>query len=202
MFKNKELSNIIPVGVEEPEQVMEEISIDIEDNYALTTGEHFGRIACYKEFSSKNGIKYGKFTFGTMKRYGDKSIVHEVERVYFADYHNDSELVKLFNATGCIEAKKCYPERVLNIPIKFTITENPETASAYKYIISEITPIERLPEEIDFKYVKIFNGIGYDYNPVTLDAKKEVKDEAEKESSSHMSFKQILKSVSDDVDFD
>lgn len=202
MFKNKELSNIIPIGIEEPEQVIEDFSIEVEDNYALTTGEHYGRIACYREFSSKNGIKYGKFTFGTVKRYGEKSIVHEVERVYFADYHTDSELIKIFKSFRCIEGKKCYPECVLNLPIKFTVVENPEKASAYQYIISDIEPVEYIPADMDFKYVKTFNGIGYDYNPVTLDAKEKVKNEAEKQISSRKSFKQILQSVNDEVEFE
>ena len=118
MFKNKELSNVIPVGLEE-DDIMEEFSINVEDNYVLTTGEHYGRIACYNEFSSKNCVKYGKFRFGTVKRYGEKSIVHEAERVFFADYHANSELIKLFNTLGCMEGKKVFPDRVLNIPIKF-----------------------------------------------------------------------------------
>lgn len=202
MFKNKELSDVIPVGVEDPEQVMEELSINVEDNYALTTGEHYGRIACYSEFSSKNGIKYGKFRFGTVKRYSEKSIVHEVERVYFADYHTDSELIKIFNSLRCIEGKKCYPERVLNIPIKFTVVENPEKASAYQYIISDIEPVEDIPADADFKYVKTFNGIGYDYTAVTLGAKEEANAKPKVEPSSRKSFKQILQNVNDEVEFE
>lgn len=202
MFKNKELSNVIPIGIEDPEQVMEEFSIEVEDDYVLTTGEHYGRIACYNEFSSKNGIKYGKFRFGTLKKYGDKSIIHEAERVFYADYHSDSELIKLFKTLGCMEGKKCFPNRVLNKAIKFTVAENTETASAYKFIISEIMPVEDIPTDMDFKYVKTFNGIGYDYNPVTLDAKEKVKNEAEKQISSRKSFKQILQSVNDEVEFE
>lgn len=202
MFKNKELSNVIPVGIEDPEQVMEEFSINVEDNYTLTTGEHYGRMACYSEFSSKNGIKYGKFRFGTVKRYSEKSIVHEAERVYFADYHTDSELIKLFTSLGCMEGKKVFPDRVLNVPIKFTVADNPEIASAYKFIISEIIPIEEMPVDMDFKYVKTFNGIGYDYTAVTSDAKEEAKTNHKGDNSSRKSFKQILQDVSDDVDFE
>ena len=202
MFKNKELSNIIPVSIQDPEQVMEEFAISVEDDYILTTGEHYGRIACYREFSSKNGVKYGKFTFGTAKRYGEKSIVHEAERVFFADYHADSELIKLFNSLGCMEGKKVFPERVLNKAIRFTVAENPETASAYKFIISEIIPIEEIPADMDFKYIKTFNGIGYDYTAVTLDAKEETNAKPKAEYSSRKSFKQILQSVEDDVNFE
>lgn len=172
MSKIKNLLTQIPKGVEEPFDVSSEIFYDIEDEFVLTTGEHYGRIAYANIFTAKNGNTYAKLVMGTVKKYGDKNVVHEIERVYMADFHTNSEMIKLFDKLGCIEKRKCYIGRVLNKKIKFKVEENPESSSSYKYLVTEIEPVENIPEEYDFEYVRTFNGIGYDYNPILLEAKK------------------------------
>lgn len=201
MLKMKELSKIIPVNTNEVEQTSGEFVIDFQEECILKTGEHYGKISSYKEFSSKNGIKYGKFSIGTAKRYGEKTIVHELDRVFLADYRTGSELFKLFNLLGCVVGNKCYPERLLNKTIKFTLAENSDKNSPYKYIITEILPVDKIPEEYEFQYVKTCTCYGYEYTPVFLDAKPEKQSETSNGDSKGMNFKELLQSVSGEIEF-
>ena len=91
---------------EETEVVTDEFTIEVLDEVFIATGEHIGKIASYKEFTSKTGIKYGKITLGTVCKYEEKSMVHTLERVFFADYHQNSEVVNLFKVLGCMDGKK------------------------------------------------------------------------------------------------
>lgn len=172
MSKIKKLLNEIPKSVEEPVNILPELFFDIEDEFVLTTGEHFGRVAYANTFTAKNGNMYVKLVMGTVKKYGDNTVVHEIERVFMADFHTNSEVVKLFEKFGCIDKRKCYIERVLNKKVKFKVEENPEPSSAYKYLVTEIEPVDAIPEEYDFEYIKSFNGIGFDYEPILPGVKK------------------------------
>lgn len=186
---------------EETEVVTDEFAIDVLDEVIITTGEHIGRISCYKEFTSKTGIKYGKITIGTLGKYEEKSIVHTLERVFFADYHLNSEIVNVFKVLGCMDGKKIYPERLLNKAVKFTIAENPEKTSRYRTVITEISPIDEIPTDEDFKFVKTFNGKGYDFVAV-MPEDKEVKNAVRMGNGSAISMKQMLQDVSDGENFD
>ena len=199
--KIKEVLTEIPVGVEEQINDNTEICFDIEDEYVLTTGMYFGRVAYANVFTAKNNNKYAKITIGIMRRHGDKQIIHEVERVYIADFHANSELVKLLGTLGCIDKRKCYIERVFNKKVEFIVEENPDASSNYKYLVTEITPVEEIPEEYDFKYVKTFNGIAYDYNPVLPNASVVSKPEAKIVNPPNANSNNFLFDNDEEVDF-
>lgn len=141
----------------------------------MTTGEHFGRLGYFTTFKSKDKqTNYAKLTMGSRKKFGDEIIIQEVERVYLAEYHSDSELVKMMEKLGAIEEHKFYPGRLLNKPVKFTvkINENAKEDSRYKEMVTDIEPIDELSEDIDFMYVREFTSMGYEYKPVVIGAKK------------------------------
>lgn len=175
-MENKILETVIPVGDEIPTGFDKEYSIEIQDNYLMDTGEHRGRVGGFSTFVSKDKhTKYAKITLGTRKRFADKDIIQEVDRIFIADYHADSELVKILEMLGAIENHKFYPERLLNVPVKFTVklNENATEDSRYKEMVTDIELVDNLSEDIDFQYVRVFEMDRFVYVPTVVGAKQE-----------------------------
>lgn len=176
----------------------EEVVIDLYDRHTLVTGEYVGRVSRYSQFKAKNGNTFGKIVLGTKMKYGTDEQVVEAERVYVADYHTDSELVQLLTVLGCVEGYKLYPERILNKAVKFILKDNPDaTNSRYKYVVSEIVPIDSLPDNLDFRYEKVWDINGFTYVP------KFKGKESDNHSDTRPSMKQLFEDGEDaKVNFD
>lgn len=173
-METRALSNTFPCGTDAPQWFNENEAIDIKERHTLNTGEYCGKIKDVTTFYSKNHqISYVKITLGTRMKFDDGDVVVEMERVYREDYHSDSELVKLLEQLGGIEKHKFYPERIRNLPVKFTIkpNENAEEESRYKVFITDIEVVEKLSEDIDFNYVRVFDYDKVDYVPTMVGAK-------------------------------
>ena len=166
-MRNRELCDIANEIMAAEE--IEDVAIAIEDNYTMTTGEHVGRIAGYKTFQSKDKqFNYGKLIIGSRKSFDGKTIIQEVDRVFAADYHADSALVKLMQELGAVDGKKFLPNRLVNLPVKFTVKLNESVAqdAIYKIFVADIELIDQLPAEDDFKYVLVQKPYGTEYEPV------------------------------------
>lgn len=173
MANYKILNENLPLDYEEEIVEHEELSFAIEDDFALRTGEYVGRLASYQSFISKGGIKFAKITIGFMQKLGNKKIIQEVERVFYADYHAGSDLIKFLKDVGCVVGDVCYPERILNKAVKFIIAENTEMTSPHKFLVTEIKLIDKLSAERDFIYVRKPAVNGFEFIPVANETKKE-----------------------------
>lgn len=143
-------------------------SIAIEDNLTIETGMHLGRIKNFSTFQSKDKQNtYAKVVIGTQVNGTDgQKIIIELDRIWLADYRNDSHLVKQLKKLGAVQDKQFYPDKLFNQAVQFevVVNENASENSKYKERISTITPVKSLPDDLDFRYVRL-NRLG-DYEIV------------------------------------
>lgn len=169
----KNLNDILPEDMVMDTEV-NDIGIEITDAPVLETGEYIGRIGGFSRFTSKDKQNhYVRLTIGTVKNFDGKKVVFEVDRVWMEQFYNGCDLVNVLTSLGAVEGRKAHPERLINKPVKFVIKAN-ETASPdskYPFMIADIEAIEKLPEELDFKYIRVATDYGFKYVPVTTDAK-------------------------------
>lgn len=175
-METRALSNYMPSNTEMeiPEWFNQEETIDIKERYTINTGEYFGRVRSVSSFFSKNNqIKYMKITIGTRLKFDDCDTVIELDRVFIEDFHADSDLVQLLQQLGGIENHKFYKEKIRNVPVKFSVklNEGADESSRFKELITDIEAVEKLSEDVDFNYVRVFDYDKVDYVPTMVGAK-------------------------------
>lgn len=142
----------------------------------LFSGDYYGRIGAIRKFKSKDGMNdYVALPVGTLVTSNEQTMVAEAERVFLADYRSDSQLVKLLDSLGCIVDSKFIPEKLMNLPVKFTIKENDhaDANSKYKLMVTDIELIDKLPEHLDFKFYRVTDIDSVKYIAATPDAEIE-----------------------------
>lgn len=169
----KELEKVLPQGIVENKED-NAVSYDIYDVPAFESGEYLGRVGGVSVFKSKDkGNDYVRMTIGTVKNYEGRKIVHELDRVWLKVLFAGSDLVNVMTSIGAVEGGKFYPQRAINRAVKFVI-KCKDVASAdnrFQYAITNIEPIDNIPEDRDFKYVRVATDFGFKYVPVATDAK-------------------------------
>ena len=176
-------------------------SITVQDEIALSTGIHQGRIKSFSTFKSKDReTTYAKITVGTQINLSDnQQVVVELDRVWLADYRQGSHLIQQLEQLGAIEGKQFYPDRIFNLPVSFEVqlNKNASTTDKFKEHISSINLIEHLPDDADFRYVKVRSVWGYEIVPTNDSV------QIEGQKSKHTSFSELLdEAESDDEDDD
>lgn len=139
--------------------------IPVEDVISISTGTYKGRIKLFSTFNSKDRkTLYAKITIGTQINLPDgKQTVAEFNRVWHADFHQGSHLIEALEKLGAIQDKKVIPDKLFNLPVQFELIADDNYTSSngkYKELVSNIEPIESLPDDLDFKYVHV-NRVGY-----------------------------------------
>ena len=201
-MKPMEINNISDVA---PEEIISSgdssTPIPVEDKISISTGIHRGRIKCFSTFKSKDKkIMYAKLTVGTQINLSDgQQAVVELDRVWLADYRQGSHLIQQLEQLGAIEGKQFYPDRIFNLPVSFEVqlNKNASTTDKFKEHISSINLIEHLPDDADFRYVKVRSVWGYEIVPTNDSV------QIEGQKSKHTSFSELLdEAESDDEDDD
>lgn len=166
-----ELETMIPAGAELL-SAAEEDTIIVEDRITPVTGTYKGRIAGLTTFTAKTGEEFAKITLGCCIYHNDKRYIFDFERVYRADYHMDSELMKLLSLLGVIEDKKARLNLLHNMSVQFTLKDNPKAeTSQYKYFVEDIKKVDSLTDAEDLTFYKVPFEFGFKYKAVMAGAK-------------------------------
>ena len=144
-------------------------SIPVYDSFVLQTGTYYGRVKLMSSFySRKRNIDYVSLKVGTKVRLPDDTQhIIEVDRVWYADYRRDSTLIKTLNDLGSIVDGKIHPDILENLPVQFTLKLHPhaDENAMYKEYITDIKLVDKIPDDLDFRYVKVKNIFGYEFVP-------------------------------------
>ncbi len=133
--------------------------INITVKPTLKSGTYFGRIGDVYKFTSKKGTDYLNIPMATRLSFNNQEMILEVSKVLLAEYYEGSQLVNLLTELGAVIDKKFHPEKLMNLPVKFTVVpnENADANSKYKEMVTDIEVVDKIPEHLDFWLGMSFN---------------------------------------------